>query len=118
MLDVHWGTSSRVDLFACPRPVDRGRSSAKRYPSRLPGRFHDAPVNRGGPVDEAIGMRLLLVTAALLLALAACNDEDKPSVQYSNCEEAKKAGAAPLHRGDPGYRTSLDRDGDGVACDK
>ncbi|WP_181782223.1 excalibur calcium-binding domain-containing protein, partial [Pseudonocardia pini] len=27
------------------------------------------------------------------------------------------AGAAPLHRGDAGYRSALDRDGDGVACE-
>lgn len=36
---------------------------------------------------------------------------------YANCAAARKAGAAPLHRGDPGYSTKLDRDGDGVACD-
>lgn len=28
------------------------------------------------------------------------------------------AGAAPLHRGDPGYRAGLDADGDGVACER
>ena len=38
-------------------------------------------------------------------------------VYYANCAEAKAAGAAPLHRGDPGYRPGLDRDGDGVACE-
>ncbi|WP_236266113.1 excalibur calcium-binding domain-containing protein [Actinomyces sp. zg328] len=37
---------------------------------------------------------------------------------YSSCKEAKAAGAAPLHRGDPGYRSKLDRDGDGIACEK
>jgi len=37
---------------------------------------------------------------------------------YSSCREAKAAGAAPLYRGDPGYRSRLDRDGDGVACEK
>lgn len=37
---------------------------------------------------------------------------------YSSCKEAKAAGAAPLYRGDPGYRSGLDRDGDGVACEK
>lgn len=37
---------------------------------------------------------------------------------YSSCREAKAAGAAPLYRGDPGYRSGLDRDGDGVACEK
>ncbi|WP_444543648.1 excalibur calcium-binding domain-containing protein [Nocardia aobensis] len=28
------------------------------------------------------------------------------------------AGAAPLHGGEPGYRPGLDRDGDGVACER
>ena len=37
---------------------------------------------------------------------------------YANCKEAKAAGAAPLYRGDPGYREDLDRDGDGTACEK
>lgn len=36
---------------------------------------------------------------------------------YSSCKEARAAGAAPLHRGDPGYSSDLDRDGDGVACE-
>ncbi len=39
-------------------------------------------------------------------------------VHYKNCREAKAAGAAPLHRGDPGYSSDLDRDGDGVACER
>ena len=36
---------------------------------------------------------------------------------YANCTEAREAGAAPLRRGDPGYSTRLDRDGDGTACE-
>jgi cytoskeletal protein RodZ len=39
------------------------------------------------------------------------------TVFYANCTEAKAAGAAPLRRGDPGYRPALDRDGDGIACE-
>lgn len=39
-------------------------------------------------------------------------------VHYANCSAAKAAGAAPLYRGDPGYRAKLDRDNDGVACEK
>jgi hypothetical protein len=35
---------------------------------------------------------------------------------YANCDAVRKAGAAPLHKGDPGYSRALDRDGDGVAC--
>lgn len=37
---------------------------------------------------------------------------------YANCSEAKAAGAAPLYTNSPGYRSGLDRDGDGVACEK
>lgn len=36
---------------------------------------------------------------------------------YPNCAAAKAAGAAPLYRGQPGYRPALDRDNDGVACE-
>lgn len=40
-----------------------------------------------------------------------------PTVYYANCDAVKKAGKAPLRRGQPGYRKGLDRDGDGIACD-
>ena len=36
---------------------------------------------------------------------------------YPNCAAARAANAAPLHTSDPGYSTSLDRDGDGTACE-
>ncbi|MEU6159039.1 excalibur calcium-binding domain-containing protein [Streptomyces sp. NPDC047130] len=39
------------------------------------------------------------------------------AVHYANCDEARAAGAAPVHRGEPGYGRHLDRDGDGVGCD-
>jgi hypothetical protein len=38
-------------------------------------------------------------------------------VYYANCTEARAAGAAPLYAGEPGYRSGLDRDHDGVACE-
>ena len=41
------------------------------------------------------------------------------SAFYANCDQARAAGAAPMRRGiDPGYRSGLDRDGDGIACDR
>ncbi|GIW26254.1 MAG: hypothetical protein KatS3mg075_741 [Meiothermus sp.] len=40
------------------------------------------------------------------------------SVYYRNCAEARAAGAAPIYRGQPGYRPGLDRDGDGIACER
>jgi len=44
--------------------------------------------------------------------------EQDSAAYYKNCTAAKAAGAAPLHRGEPGYRPALDRDGDGVACER
>jgi hypothetical protein len=38
-------------------------------------------------------------------------------VYYANCSAARAAGAAPLYRGEPGYRAALDRDDDGIACE-
>lgn len=40
------------------------------------------------------------------------------AVYYKNCTEARAAGAAPIYKGSPGYGTHLDRDGDGIGCDK
>ncbi|NRN66254.1 Excalibur calcium-binding domain-containing protein [Kibdelosporangium sp. 4NS15] len=46
-------------------------------------------------------------------------EEPAPPVTayYKNCTAARAAGAAPVHRGDPGYGRHLDRDGDGVGCE-
>jgi hypothetical protein len=41
----------------------------------------------------------------------------KKNVYFKNCTAAKKAGAAPIYKGQPGYRLALDRDKDGIACE-
>jgi hypothetical protein len=38
-------------------------------------------------------------------------------IYFSNCTEARAAGAAPVSAGQPGYGRHLDRDGDGVGCE-
>ncbi len=40
------------------------------------------------------------------------------SVYYANCAAVRAAGKAPLYRGQPGYGSHLDRDGDGIACER
>ena len=40
------------------------------------------------------------------------------TVVYQSCAQVRAAGKAPLHRGDPGYSRELDRNGDGVACER
>ena len=39
------------------------------------------------------------------------------SVTYSGCREVRRLGKAPLYAGLPGYRESMDGDGDGIACE-
>lgn len=56
--------------------------------------------------------RLTALALAALLAVTAAGCGPR----YANCDEARAAGVAPLHRGDDGYSSALDRDGDGVAC--
>jgi hypothetical protein len=38
--------------------------------------------------------------------------------RFSSCKAARKAGYTHMRRGQPGYSGNLDRDGDGIACDK
>lgn len=43
---------------------------------------------------------------------------DAPKKQfYSSCAEARRDGNGHLRRGEPGYWSYLDRDGDGIACE-
>jgi hypothetical protein len=39
------------------------------------------------------------------------------SVYYKNCSEASRSGAAPITSGQPGYRSGLDSNNNGVACE-
>jgi Excalibur calcium-binding domain/Protein of unknown function (DUF1524) len=83
--------------------------------------------------------------AAMLRVLAGCPDQSLPrdavpptgsasaqapasatpsgghsaggAVYYANCDAARAAEAAPVHRGDAGYSRRLDRDGDGTGCE-
>lgn len=61
-------------------------------------------------IIAAIGGALL--SGSLLGAGAAQAD---PDPYYKNCAEARAAGVTPIHKGDPGSRFGLDRDGDGIA---
>ena len=39
-------------------------------------------------------------------------------LNFGSCKEARAAGYSHMRRGEPGYAPHLDRDGDGIACDK
>lgn len=42
---------------------------------------------------------------------------DDQTVEFTSCTDAKEVGVTPLYKGQPLYRTALDADGDGVACE-
>jgi hypothetical protein len=74
--------------YHCHRGPNAGKKAAPRKPAASPYRSN---LNSGGSRDD--------------------------SVSFANCSEARAAGAAPVRRGDPGYSSKLDRDGDGVGCE-
>ncbi|HUQ58109.1 excalibur calcium-binding domain-containing protein [Lentzea sp.] len=40
-----------------------------------------------------------------------------PPVFFATCDDARRAGAAPLYWGQPGYRVELDENRNGIACE-
>ncbi|MFP3714499.1 DUF1524 domain-containing protein [Puerhibacterium sp. TATVAM-FAB25] len=73
-----------------------------------------------GCPDEPLpagGLRGAASAAPSSAAPSPAAPAEEPAVSYAGCSEARAAGAAPLHRGEPGYREAMDGDGDGVACE-
>ena len=50
-------------------------------------------------------------------ALAAAATPASAAVYYPNCDAAVAAHAAPINKGEPGYRPALDRNDNNVACE-
>lgn len=46
------------------------------------------------------------------------NNLPQGEYHFSSCKEAKAAGFSNIPKGHPAYSSKLDRDGDGIACDK
>lgn len=77
--------------------------------------------------------RILPVAAMVFIAVYQATPVDRPSataldepddwagapssVYYPGCNAVRAAGAAPLYRGEPGYREEMDGDDDGIACE-
>ncbi|KSV66631.1 hypothetical protein N182_35015 [Sinorhizobium sp. GL2] len=68
----------------------------------------DAQLEDSFSKQKSVGAKSQALTAPLMMT----------SARYRNCAEARAAGAAPLYAGDPGYSSRLDRDSDGVACER
>jgi hypothetical protein len=105
-------------LAAAGDPIVLGEADAPPVPAAAPAA---APPVVEEPVADAprVDAPRPLVAAPRPAAPAPVVEapSSRGSAYYANCSAAKAAGAAPLHAGEPGYRSGLDRDGDGVACE-
>lgn len=41
----------------------------------------------------------------------------QPGDNWGGCNDARDAGTAPIYAGEPGYRSDMDGDNDGIACE-
>jgi hypothetical protein len=57
-------------------------------------------------------VQTLAIEAGLVRARAP-----QPGDYWMSCNAARAAGTTPIYAGEPGYRSWLDADGDGVACE-
>jgi hypothetical protein len=87
-------------------PASSSPPASSSTPSPVPPPSHTSP---SAPTSPPVAPPTTRTTTE--------TDPPPASVYYRNCTEVRAAGKAPLYRGDPGYRSGLDRDGDGVACE-
>ncbi|MBX7445668.1 MULTISPECIES: DUF1524 domain-containing protein [unclassified Arthrobacter] len=81
-----------------------------------------APTNQTAPVIEPAPAPAAVAPATPVapapVAPAPVAPAPAPAAAYyANCAAARAAGAAPLYAGQAGYRSALDRDSDGIACE-
>ena len=67
--------------------------------------------------DQSLPDGTSTVPLTLVPAPATTQPQGPEAVYYENCAAARAAGAAPLYRGGPGYRSDMDGDDDGIACE-
>lgn len=62
-------------------------------------------------------LTLTMASSVLTLGFAELSSTDANAVTFRSCSEAWSQGYGDIKRGEDGYSSKLDRDGDGVACE-
>lgn len=116
-----------TSLVACadqedpkPAPTSTAPRPTPTTPSPKPTPTRPSPTSTPTPTPSPTSEDATPTEAAALPTKAEAEEPPEPvepEVYYSNCSEVRAAGAAPIRRGQPGYSSKLDRDGDGIACD-
>lgn len=92
---------------------------ASRAPASVP--TYVAPTTtRAQVAEESVRRERLATPTTTRKAVAPTTrrtTQAPAKTYYANCAAVRAAGAAPIYRGQPGYGSHLDRDGDGKACE-
>ena len=70
-----------------------------------------------GALAVMVGIALANSPTALVTSSPEERAKIEASVTYGGCNEVRELGKAPLYAGEPGYRVTMDGDGDGLACE-
>jgi hypothetical protein len=115
------GTTPRPVVSSAPAPFPIVQPIARHdVPSVpvAPAGLPDATGTQSRPAvvverpPVATNMRTMAVATGISRAR-----EPRVGDQWGGCNDARVAGTAPIYRNEPGYRTDMDGDGDGIACE-
>ncbi|WP_395624084.1 excalibur calcium-binding domain-containing protein [Sphingomonas daechungensis] len=88
----------------------------ERTPWTYDPAFFESAARRRRGLGQTIAVGLLATNLVFLLGMAFTNRNNLP-LYYPTCDWARFVGAAPIAKGQKGYRQALDSDGDGIACE-
>ena len=97
---------------SAPEPVAAARSPSNAVPT---GRRTRVPRNR--PTRPPVKIAANRDVERPIRPIRPARRAPAVSVYFSGCNEVRAAGLAPLLRGQPGYRSGMDGDDDGIACE-
>jgi len=125
------GTAIFGVVLANPAPIAQApQVPAPRAPEPAlqppPTTGRGAPVEHASPLatrsapeaDDSSPRKVVTTNPPAGAVSSSPKPATSSTVYYQNCNKARRAGAAPLYPGDPGYSTKLDKDGNGIACDE
>lgn len=105
------GVKAKYDLWVTPAEKD----AMSRVLGSCPG--HPRVPDSGAPVIAPLNLTDPSDSPSAASGSGSAEPNADGNAGFGSCDEARAAGAAPVRRGDPGYSTELDGDGDGVACE-
>lgn len=94
-----------------PRRSQRGRESRGAFLRTLLLVWGAVAIGTGAAMPQLMAVSSAVTTTPQQRAA-------ERSAYHRNCNDVRAAGAAPMYRGQAGYREKLDGDSDGIACER